>query len=339
MRFPTLNDVARESGYSANTVSRYINKKGYISKIAEEKIRLAIEKLNYFPSLNARAMKSLNSFTIALIVPSIKNDFYASIVRVAEDYLKEWGYVTMVFESRSDSERERKFLELCISFRVQGIILAGVGLQNDDLISIMVEKNQIKMVMIEIEHKKIRCDHILMSDKEGSYLLTEHLIKVHNKRRIGFIISDLGNNVTIGRYIGYKNALQGNNIDFNEEFLSFGPVSKLNGYNLTKQLIAKKVDAIYTSNTIFGTGCIKALNEMHIRYPEDLAFVSFDDYDINTIFHPYVTSLKRVDKKIGEFSAKLLMDRINDKSKELKKVIIPMELEIRESCGCKLFLQ
>lgn len=337
MIFPTLKDVAEESGYSANTVSRYINKKGYISKVAAEKIRIAIEKLDYFPSINARAMKSLNTCTIALIVPSIKNDFYAAIVRVAEDYLKEWGYVTMVFESRSDSEKERRFLELCISFRVQGIILAGIGLQNDDLISTMIEKNQMKMVMIEIEHKKLKCDHVVMSDKEGSYLLTEHLIKVHNKKRIGFIISDLENNVTMGRYLGYKKALQDNNIDFNEEFLSYGLVSKLNGYNLTKHLIAKKVDAIYTSNTIFGIGCMKALNEMHIIYPEDLAFVSFDDYDINTIFHPYVTSLKRVDRKIGELSANLLLDRINNKSKELKKVKIPVELEIRESCGCNLF--
>ncbi len=334
MKFPTLNDVAKESGYSANTVSRFINKKGYISKTAEEKISRAIEKLNYFPSLNARAMKSLGSFTTAIIVPSIKNDFYVSIVRVAQDYLKEFGYITMVFESRLDIEKERKILEMCISFRVQGIILSSVGLLNDDLITNMVERNQIKIVMIEIEHKNLKCDHVLMNDEIGSYLLTEHLIKVHNKRRIGFIISDLNNNVTLGRYMGYKKALQDNNIDFNEELLAFTPVSKLNGFNFTKKLVAKKVDAIYTSNTIFGTGCIKALNEMHIRYPEDLAFVSFDDYDINTVFHPYITSLKRVDKKIGEIASKLLIDGIKNNNKNLEKIIIPMELEIRESCGC-----
>ena len=337
MRFPTLNEVAKESGYSANTVSRYINNKGYISKAAAKKIRTAIKKLDYFPSINARAMKSLNTCTVALIVPSIKNDFYTAIVRVAEDYLKECGYITMVFESRSNSEKERRFLELCISFRVQGIILAGVGLKNDDLISIMIEKNQMRMVMIEIEHKKIKCDHVVMSDKEGSYLLTEHLIKVHNKKRIGFMISDLADNVNIGRFTGYKKALQNNNIGYDEELLAYGLVSKTDGYNLTKQLIAKKVDAIYTSNTIFGIGCMKALNEMHIRYPEDLAFVTFDDYDINTIFHPYVTSLKRMDRKIGEFSARLLLDKINDKNKKLMKVKIPVELEIRESCGCKLY--
>ncbi len=336
MRFHTLNDVARESGYSANTISRYINNKGYISKVAAEKIKTAIEKLDYFPSINASAMKSLNTRTVALIVPSIKNDFYATIIRVAEDYLKECGYVVMVFESRSDSEKERRFLELCISFRVQGVILAGAGLKNDDLISTMIEKNQMKMVMVEIEHKKIKCDHVVIDNKIGSYLLTEHLIKVHNKKRIGFMISYLEDNVNMGRFLGYKKALQDNNIGYNEELLVQGLVSNSNGFNLTKKLVDKKVDAIYTSNTIFGIGCMKALNEMRIRYPEDLSFVSFDDYDINTIFHPYVTSLKKVDRKFGEISSELLIDRINDKNKGFTKVKIPVELEVRESCGCKL---
>jgi len=343
-RFPTLKDVAREAGYSANTVSRYINKKGYIGKEAEKKIQKAIDKFSYYPFISARIMKKVKSNTIALIISSIKNDFYIGVIRGAEEVLRKSGYSVMIFDCRWKSEREKESLQLSISYRVDGIIIcsSNVGI-NKKLILSIIDRNKIPVVMIENHEKDINADFVLFNDEKGAYLLTEHLIKKHNKKRIGIILplSPVINIESYGRYKGYRRALKDNGINIDKDLIFSGSISKENGYRITKEMLKRKdIDAIFTSNTIFGTGAIKAMNESGVHYPDAIAFVTFDDYDINTVFHPYITSLKRIDKEFGEVSARTLIKRIEDNvesNKDSGKVIkIDTELEIRESCGCLL---
>jgi LacI family transcriptional regulator len=344
IRFPTLKDVAREAGYSANTVSRYINKKGYIGKEAEKKIQKAIGKLSYYPFISARIMKKVKSNTIALIISSIKNDFYIGVIRGAEEVLRESGYSVMIFDCRWKSEREKESLQLSISYRVDGIIICSSNVcSNKQLISSIIDKNKIPVVMIENHEKDINADFVLFNDEKGAYLLVEHLIKKHNKKRIGIILpsSPVINIESYGRYKGYKRALKDNGINLDKDLIFSGSISKENGYKITKEMVKREdIDAIFTSNTIFGTGAIKAMNEAGVHYPDGIAFVTFDDYDINTVFHPYITSLKRIDREFGEVSARTLIKRIEDNiesnSKSNKIIKIDTELEIRESCGCLL---
>lgn len=338
MAFTTLNEVAKEAGCSANTVSRYINKKGYISKDAAEKIQKAIEKLNYYPSINARAMKKYSSSLISIIVPSIKNDFYIEIIREAENKLKEYGYNVIIFETRNDAEKEKYFLELSISHRVDGIIMTSMSNLSDKLLNTIININKIPTILLEIIHENVDCDYIYMQNEYGSFLLTEHLIKVHDRKRIGLILSPLENNVSIQRYEGYKKALEKNGLKYDENLVAFCTVNKLNGYKYTTELLKKgKLDALYTSNTIFGTGAIKAFDAMHVKYPDEISFVTFDEYDINTLVHPYITSLDRVDKKFGALAAGLMMERVSEKINNFKKIEIDLSLNIKESCGCKKY--
>lgn len=336
MAFTTLNEVAKEAGCSANTVSRYINKKGYISMDAAEKIQKAIEKLNYYPSINARAMKKYSSNIISVIIPSIKNDFYVEIIREAENKLKEYGYNVMIFETRSDADKEKYILELSISHRVDGIIMSSISNLSDKLLNTITNINRIPLVLMEILHEGVDCDYIYMQNEYGAMILTEHLIKIHDKKRIGLILPLLENNVSIQRFEGYKKALEKNGIKYDDNLVVFCEINKANGFKHTVELLKdKNPDAIFTSNTIFGTGAIKAFDEMKVKYPKDISFVTFDEYDINTLFHPYITSLHRVDKKFGILAADLVIEQILKKRNNPKKIEIDLSLNIGESCGCK----
>ena len=337
MAFSTLNEVAKIAGCSANTVSRYINKKGYIRSETAEKIQKAIDSLNYYPSLSARSMKKFSSNTISIIVPSIKNDFYVEIIRETENKLKEHGFYLMIFETKFDPDREKYLIGLSISFRVAGIIMISIYDSSDKLLNSIIKINKIPIVFLEVIHKNINSDYIYMQNEYGSFLLIDHLIKVHDKKNIGILLSPLENNVSIQRYKGYIKALKENGIKYNENIVKFCSVNKLNGYKYAIDLLKKgEIDALYTANTIFGIGAIKAFDELNIKYPDEISFLTFDEYDINTLIHPYLTSLNRVDKKFGTLAADLIIDRLSKKIKNFKKIEIGLELNIRESCGCKL---
>jgi LacI family transcriptional regulator len=335
-KYPTLVDVAREAGCSANTVSRYINGKKYISRELSANIQKAINKLNYHPSIGARITKRQDSRTVALIVSTIKNDFYIGVIRGVEEFFREKGYNILLFDCNWKLDREKDFIKLSLSYRVDGIIITTMmGPKDKQITSEIIGDFDIPLVSLNYLSKRNDWYHVVYEDEKGAYLLTEHLIKVHNKKRIGLIYPEGDNVESIDRFNGYKKALKKNNISFNSNIVFGIGLNQEVGSSLIRKMLENEVDAIFTTNTIFGTGAIKALNEMKVKYPEDIAFVTFDTYDINNVFHPFITSLKRVDKKFGETAANIIFKRINnEKLENIKR--IKASLAIRESCGCNL---
>lgn len=337
MKPTTLVEIAKESRYSTNTVSRYINKKGYISKDAEKAIQRAIDKLKYYPSFSARIMKKAKSNLISMVISSIKNDFYVGLIRGAEEVLVNEGYSIFIFDCKNDNKYVDTYIKHSASFRVDGII---THVSNNTGFEKMVSrlKNDYGMQFVLIENclEKLNYDFVGFKDEKGASMLVEHLIKKHDRKRIGGVFSKAYTGEESMRFKGYVNTLKKYGIAFNKDLVLFDKIDKLNGYNMTRKLLKRNVDAIFTENTIFGVGAIKAIDESEFKYPDDLSFVTFDDYDINTIFHPHITCLKRIDKKFGRIAAETLLDRINNPNRRKKSIELDVELEIRESCGCKM---
>ena len=75
---PTMKDVARECGLSLATVSKVINGQP-VGKISRQKVEAAIEKLGYRVNAYARALKSSKTYSVALVMPSLKHPFFAHL--------------------------------------------------------------------------------------------------------------------------------------------------------------------------------------------------------------------------------------------------------------------
>ena len=72
-----------------------------------------------------------------------------------------------------------------------------------------------------------------------------------------------------------------------------------------------------------------------MKVPEDIKLVSFDNLDFTEATQPPLTTINKVEEKIGKEAAKMLLRKIKDKDlNNYEEVYIPMEIVIRESCGC-----
>ena len=92
----TQHDVARSANVSRATVSRYINRKGYISPEIRKRIKEAIQELHYKPNIIAQSLKLKKSKTIGWICPNIAEPFFGQIAKVAEKVAQKSGYSVMV---------------------------------------------------------------------------------------------------------------------------------------------------------------------------------------------------------------------------------------------------
>ena len=129
-REPTLADVAQAAGVSLTTVSRVLNNRGYLSQETRERVAEAIAQLNYRPNQIARALHGKSTHSIGLIVPTVALPFFGELTEHVEDFLADHGYRTFVCNSMGKADREREYLDLLVSHRVDGIISSA---HNDGL--------------------------------------------------------------------------------------------------------------------------------------------------------------------------------------------------------------
>ncbi|OGP58633.1 MAG: hypothetical protein A2V65_09470 [Deltaproteobacteria bacterium RBG_13_49_15] len=119
----TQREVAKKARVSIATVSRYINKVGYVSPEVKSRIKKAIKELNYIPNLVARSLKLKSTEIIGMIFPDIENPFFISLIKGAEETARKHNYNIMLCNSENKPEKEQKHLEMLKSRLVGGMII------------------------------------------------------------------------------------------------------------------------------------------------------------------------------------------------------------------------
>lgn len=333
---PTIVDVAKHANVSIKTVSRVVNNDLNVREETRNRVMEAIKHLKYKPNLIAKKLKINRSNTIGYIVPEFNSQFFGLIFNGIDREMKKNGYNTLVSNSNGIKENEEKYIDILISNKVEGIIFANTGLSGKYVLEQM-RNYGIPFVLVDNKLKGVKMNCVLHDNVKGAELLTNHLIKVHGHKKIAFLGGPYHETSSKRRLEGYTNACIESGIKVNDEFIKLGQWTNDSGYKLTRELFAKKnkPTAIFIGSTNMATGVIKALRELGLRVPMDISVVSFDSLDVCEATNPPLTTLNRVEDKIGSEAAKLLLKKIKNKDLDsYDEICIPMEIVIRQSCRC-----
>jgi DNA-binding LacI/PurR family transcriptional regulator len=337
----TQRDVAKEAGVSVSTVSRVIRNERYISETTRHKVLDAIQKLQYRPDLVARRLKYGRTYAFGFVMHDVSNPFFSHAVKGAEQFLRNIGdheFELILSNTSGKADREIKAIELMLSKRVEGIILASTATEECiDLVRQVVEEYQIPVVSIDNQLGGFELGVVSADNQPGAYKLTSHLLQ-HGHRRIGIISGLLNESHACERLDGCKQALAEYGLELDMELLAVGNWYPEDGYVITKRWLdlAKPPTAIFSSNNFMCMGALSALRERNVRVPEDVAIVSFDDVEFGYLLQPCLTTLDYSFQKIGEEAVRLLLEGIGTKGASFspQHIRLPVKLVIRESCGC-----
>ena len=330
-----LKDVAQHVGVSTALVSYVLNNKEKQARVGDEmvkKIRKAAAELNYQPNLIAKSLQSGKTNTIGLIVADISNPFFSNIARIIEDEAMHQGYVVIFGSSDENADKSMRLIDVFINRGVDAFIIAPsehTERQIKDL-----RKKQVPVVLIDRYFQNIQSDYVVINNHQSAYTAVDHLVK-NGSRRIAMMAYDTRLEHMQQRISGYRQALQDNDIDFQEDWLirvSYNDFAHqvdrhING--LTKPQL--QVDGFFFATNTLAVESLKRLTGMGIRIPDDLAVVSFDESDAFDLFHPPVTYVSQSLDAIGKGAVHLALARIRDKKKKPEQLIIGSTLIIRES--------
>ena len=330
MKYITLKMVAERAGVSVNTASRAINNKSDINEETKKRILKVAQELGYVRNDTAVALRTKKTGTIGVVIADNRNPFYAEVLNGMEEAAREKNYHIILANTQRDYKKEEDAINLLLAKRVDGLLITPVQDRDDDIKN-LIDAN-IPFVVVGRDFENIELDAIYNDEVKGGFLATEYLIKKGHKR-IALIDGFLYKSPAKGRLEGYKKALNKYRISLDESLISVGDINMEDGYERTKQMLEKNLDftAIFAYNDMMAFGAMQAIKEKNLRIPEDIGLVGYDDIPFSSLISPALTTIRLRKQDLGMESVKLLLSRINGKQKKMKKIMLDVELIIRET--------
>ena len=312
------------------TVSRTLSGHPYVAEETAERVRAAIQSLGYRPNQAARMLASQRSTSIGLVVPDIADPFFASVSRAVQQAARAAGYTVWLAVSDGDVGTEKAELEQMLYHPVGGIILAPVSSRAKHLT--VAAAGTVPIVTIDRPIENATTDSIEVENRVGAHLAVEHLL-LHGFRNITCIATDYHLRSIRQRVAAYEALLRLKKLQPRKIIIGMDEdvLSKLRAFFKARS----GPQALFATNNVCSVHVIQALHALGMQIPNDVALIGFDDLDFYPLMRPPITALRQPLAEIGLTAAQLLLDRVRGKGPSRHtKLILPVELIVRESCGC-----
>lgn len=318
---PTIKDVAKKAGVSISTASYALNNLPNVHPETKQRILDAAKSLNYYPNGTARNLKTKKTGNIGVFVYGFSGPIFSDVLEGIRQNLQENGFNIIVSSGKSSEN-------LLNERQVDGAIIFDNNLTDDCLKNYASRDFPTFVLDRIIEGKNIYSSVI---DNEGIvYRFIREMVKKGYKD-FAYLSGPNDSFNNNHRYDGFKQALKDEHIDDYKYYQ--GDFTIQGGYQIGQQICKeeKKPRFVYCANDESAIGLMKALREMKIHVPNDIALAGFDNIYLGEYLTPKLTTIGIDHIQWGKNVAQALSDLI--KHKKLSEVKHPEGLIImRESC-------
>lgn len=334
----TIYDVAKMANVSPATASRVLSGSNYpIKEELKKRVIAAAKKLNYSPNVLARSLKSNISHDIGVVVPTISNPFYSSVILGIENEADKRGYNLLLCNTFRNVEKEKRYLQSLYEKQVKGVIISTLGAKN---IEEYIEKG-LEFVLLDQRIDNLECSIISFDCFKGAYMAVEYLIR-NGHRKIAFVSSPLTKWTRNETFKGYAAALEDNGIGVKEEYFLIGSDEEetdeegfefKNGKRMADEFMRRKLDAtaVLAVNDMTAFGFIQQMYLHGKKVPDDISVIGFDDISFAKMFSPPLTTIQYPAYEVGRLAAMLLLDKLAGNNSSSMSVNLHPKLIVRDS--------
>ena len=325
----TIKDVALKSGCSIKTVSRVINDEPHVRPELRERVLTTIEELGYAPNISARRLVQKRSYVICVLLHS-SGSFQSALISKILDLGYEGNYEILVQTYYPSFSRSRKKITNLINEkRIDGLVTTP-PCDSDQFLLEIINKTNIPHVHIAPLNPTGGTPYVSAEDYTGAYQMTEYLIQ-QGHRKIGILLGHRNQRPSLDRLLGYRAALEKNEIPFLEKYLVDSENNFEGGYTAARILmsLADAPTAIFALSDESAAGGLYALNELNIKVPSQVALASFGDLISSQQIWPGITSVRYPIEDIVENAVQMLIEIVEGKQPTRRQVILPTSMVIR----------
>jgi LacI family transcriptional regulator len=334
---PTLEEVARLAGVSRSTVSRVINDRRNVRQETRERVREAIRRSGYEPNVVARSLVTNRTQIIGMIIPEavtkiFTDPFFPLLLTGATEACNAHHHHLMLSLFTAAADRQGLYRRVLHSGYLDGAIVASAP-ADDQLVSDLL-RDRIPFVSIG-RHPNDRVHYVDVDNVGGARMAVDHLIRA-GYERVGTITGRLDLSAGQDRLEGYRQALRSSGIPVDENLIVEGDYTERSGALGVQKLLPFSPDAVFAASDSMAVGALQALRQAGLQVPGDIGLVGFDDIALASVVDPALTTVRQPIERMGSTAVELLLSRLEgspDKMSHTNRIVLPMELVVRSSCG------
>lgn len=342
----SIKDVAKRAGVSIATVSNVINCKKNVSEERTKRVQIAIKELGYHTDPFARSMKTGQSNTIGLISTDIGGMFYSYVIESLCDILEQNRYhLTVIGTTRNQFLPQgnassdpldiiiEKFQSL-VRHRVDGIIFTSTFAEQMEEPMIerifeVVSPSKIPLVTMGSDLSDHGIDSIYSDSFMGGKVATNHLIK-QGCRKIAHVAGPTMRRAARQRLQGYQAAIEEARIPSSPSLIASGDFSHHSGFSAMNKILSQNmdIDGVYVANDQMAVGAMRAIRQHHLRVPEDIRMIGYDDVAISSVLTPPLSTMHVQKRQMGISAAETMLKRLSGEYTAREPIVVKLDTQL-----------
>lgn len=329
----TIRDVADRAQVSTATVSRTLSGSKPVSPAVAEQVHQAAQALGYAGNGIASALRRSRTDTVGMVVPSLANPFFTSLVESVEHALQDAGRQLFLCSSRSDPALEAQRLQSLVVRQVDGIIISPVH-GTDSTEAVRRAAAVLPLVQVDRFVTGVDSDWVGVDDHVALELVLEHLAD-RGVRSAAFVSAQLTSSSTELRVAGFRGHAARLGIAVTESQVLLGEYSIAWGREAASRLLSggQRPDAVVCADDLIALGVLQACHEAGVTVPDDLLVTGFDDIPYSALCDPPLTTVHQPQDAIAAETVRLLHRALGpDRGSPVRRALTPT-LVVRASTG------
>lgn len=325
---PSIEDVARLAGVSAQTVSRVSTGAAPVRPATRERVLLAMDQLGYAPNHAARALRSGSFGAIGLIAHRFERTGEALTTEAVVQAAEAEGYsVTLLAVHAAEADDWVHAAHRPSTQAVDGLVIIRAERAPESL--------SLRAGMaVSVSDSRLLGQYpgVMANQVQGSIDATRHLLDLGH-RNIHHIAGPMESDPAVVRAESWQRCLEDAGIRAPKPWT--GDWTAKSGYQAGQQIAADpSITAVFCANDETAFGLIRALYEAGRRVPEDVSVIGFDGIALGEFSFPPLTTVKQDFDRMGHELVRLVLDQVRSKpSIADRRVVIPTELVVRGTTG------
>jgi LacI family transcriptional regulator len=329
----TIVDVARHAQVSTTAVSKVLRNAYGASPAMRAKVRKAIEELGYRPYAAARGMRG-RTYTIGVMLPDIRNPFFADILDGLTDRLRDTDYQVLHGTGCNGEEAEARVTEAMVDRGMDGLVLIAPVSPRAHLEHIA---RLVPTVVVGRHGHSTVYDTVTDDDHAGAHLVVAHLAALGHRRIVHIEhhetdptrLAEMPNAI---RANGYRDAMRTHGLADEIDIVSTSYTQE-GGYLGAKQILDRPrlPTAIFAGADIVAMGTLEALTEAGLSVPGDISVAGYDNTTVASFGPISLTSVDQAGRQIGSNAGRLLLERFADRHAPTSQIKLSPTLVARRT--------
>lgn len=325
----TSLEVAKLAGVSQSAVSRVFTPGASSSKKTNELVRNAAKELGYRPNILARSLITGRSRIIGLVVAYLDNYFYPEALELLSSALQKKGYHVLVFMAAKTAGNIDDIVDEILDYQVDGIIAASVAMSSE--LATRCGAAGVPIVLFNRTQDDKRLSAVTSDNILGGQKVAEFLIATGHSK-IGYISGWEGASTQRDREKGFKDELIRNQLSiFSREVGNFNSDEARQAAR--RMFTGEEIpDAVFVANDDMAFAVMDVIRfELDLKIPEDVSVVGYDDVPVASWPAYNLTTVRQPANRMVAEAVSILMDSIENKTNEPRRIEIDGPLIIRGS--------